>query len=350
MTGEPPSIVEQAKRLGLHAEFYNFRRAKTNGTDFFNPALVEREDGLWLVARRSIAMDSFEFGKNDLMAFKLDANHLPQYGVPIQPPKLAEGEHFEDPRAFWHNSSWWISACNFVIYGNGGWSGAHQVLLEVDHNWIVTKRRDPVYGLNGTSVLKQKGNEKNWTWFSHENELHSIYMTQPHEVVRWDDTFRPIGDYHDNAWHPGWQFGQARGGSAPVRLGNEYFSFFHSSMDWRPSKRRYYMGAYAFEATPPFKITRVTPEPILVGSIDDPWWDGKPLVVFPCSAIESLKQACPPGTARWADRVWTVSLGINDLASARIEIPHSRLLEMLSSEISPIEPASGPSSAQIIYA
>jgi predicted GH43/DUF377 family glycosyl hydrolase len=114
-------------------------------------------------------------------------------------------------------------------------------------------------------------------------------------------------------------------------------------MDWMSRKRRYYMGAYAFEAQPPFRVTRVTPEPILVGSIDDPWWEGKPLVVFPCAAL--LSHGLNPDYF-----IWTVSLGVNDLASARIEIPHFRLLQLLSSEVTAIQPESGPSPEQVIYA
>jgi predicted GH43/DUF377 family glycosyl hydrolase len=155
--------------------------------------------------------------------------------------------------------------------------------------------------------------------------LHLVYWTFPHTIVRWDEALRPSEEYITQVWHTGWRHGEPRGGTAPVKVGDEFISFFHSSMPWRPPKRRYYMGAYAFQAEPPFTVTAVTPEPLLAGSLDDPWGEGKPLVVFPCAALHE-------------DREWTISLGVNDLVSARAVIPHHLLMRRLSREVKKIMP------------
>lgn len=345
-----PSIAAQAKAKGFTVDFYDFRKAKVDGIDFFNPAIVRRDDGLWLVTRRSEIRPGLKYGFNELMAFACDANHLPQYGKPVTIERMAGGEHFEDPRAFFHKGRWWLSACNFIIFpGNRTWTGAHQIVLEIDDEWKATRRRDPVYGKNSDNLFEQKGDEKNWLWFSHENELYLIYTTWPHLIVHWNDLFLPVEEYRTNVWSPFWNWGEPRGGSAPILVGDEYVSFFHSSTPWQDGKRQYHMGAYAFEARPPFRVTRVTPEPLLSGSLDDPWAEGKPLVVFPCAALYEKND--PHGyQGRSLHGEWTVSLGVNDLVSARATIPDWLLQERLSSEVTRIEEQKKRlSEAEIVY-
>lgn len=324
---DAPSILVQAERSGFSCAFYEFRKAKTPGVDYFNSALVRRHDGLWLITRRSEFLADFAFGQNELMAFHLDEEHLPLYGKQVKCDKVSAREHFEDPRAVWHAGKYWLSACNFVVYAREGtWTGAHQVLLEINEAWQTERRHDPIYGKNGASVFDQKGDEKNWIWFSHDGELHLIYMTQPHMVVRWDEAMRPVEEYETHFWHPDWKHGLPRGGTNPVRVGNQYVAFFHSSTEWRNGKRRYHMGAYTFEARPPFRVTSVTPKPLLSGSIDDPWAEGKPLCVFPCAALHEFG-------------VWTVSLGVNDLTSARATLTDAVLMARLSREVAEISVA-----------
>jgi hypothetical protein len=108
-------------------------------------------------------------------------------------------------------------------------------------------------------------------------------------------------------------FGDLRGGTAPVKVGDYYFTFPHSSLPWKGRYRRYYAGCIAFDATPPFQPRLVTPEPILRGSQNDPWEQKKPVVIFPCGAI-------------YRDGKWLISAGVNDLKSAWIEIDHESLL------------------------
>jgi predicted GH43/DUF377 family glycosyl hydrolase len=338
MTEDVPSIVEQAKQGGFNAAFYDFRKAKTPGLDYFNPALLRRTDGLWLVTRRSEFLASFQFGQNDLMTFHLDDDHLPLYGKSILVPRFSDREHFEDPRAFYHAGGLWLSACNFVVFPDRvSWTGAHQILLEINEYWQTERRHDPPYGKNGTSVFEQRGDEKNWLWFSHEEELHLIYLTLPHTVVRWDTSLRPVQEFVTDHWHPAWKWGEPRGGTAPIRVGDEFISFFHSSTPWRPPKRRYHMGAYAFAASPPYQVTAVTPRPLLSGSLDDPWGEGKPLVVFPCAALREKGN-------------WTVSLGVNDLVSARVTISEKLLNSRLSREVKKITPEKPRlSSTELIY-
>ena len=137
-------------------------------------------------------------------------------------------------------------------------------------------------------------------------------------MVRFDARLDVKETYVTHESSQDWIFGEPRGGTPPVLIGSEYWSFFHSSLPWagKGKLRHYHMGVYAFEAKPPFRITRMTSRPILSGSHRDVLAEKKPLVVFPCGAI--IK-----------DGEWTVSLGVNDLASAWIEIPHEQLLKLV---------------------
>ena len=322
-----PSITQQTK---WRCEFFQFGKAQPKDAAFFNCGLVERPDGLWLIVRRSRNERNVRIGFNDLMAFRLDENKVPQYGLAMKFQHFFDREHFEDPRAIYHNGVTYISSCNFVVLNNGrGWTGAHQVLnvfrqMESKGIWQVTQRIDPVYGFNGAALGKDTGAEKNWLWFFHQDQLHMVYQFSPHIVCR----FSPNGvfeqEHKTDDPRIKWDYGIIRGGTPPVLLesGDEYLSFFHSSLPDDKWRRRYYMGAYTFESRPPFKITRMTTAPLLAGSPHDPISKDKPIVVFPCGS-------------RLKNGTWLVTMGVNDICSAWIEIPHADLEPLLAEIYTP---------------
>lgn len=326
-----PSILQQTL---WPCRFFNFGKLQSASVCYFNPGLVERPDGLWLIARRSRNERGVRIGYNDIIAFMLDANMTPTHAVQTKFFKFFDREHFEDPRAIYHNGNTYISACNFVVLNNGkGWTGAHQVLnvipgLNSRNTWASNQRLDPVYGFNGPAIGKDTGAEKNWLWFFHQNQLHLVYQTVPHIVSRFSLQGRFEQEYKTEPAAPlVWPYGTIRGGTPPVLTarGDEYLSFFHSSLPDDLYRRRYYMGAYTFESQPPFQIRRCTMEPLLAGSQQDIYFPPKPLVVFPCGS-------------RLKDGKWLVTMGVNDLASAWIEIPHEELESRLIDPLNPPKP------------
>lgn len=76
------------------------------------------------------------------------------------------------------------------------------------------------------------------------------------------------------------------------------------------------MGAYAFESKPPFRITKITLEPLLSGSRYDGGMPDKPPCVF-----------C--GAAIYRDNRWLVTFGVNDIKCGYAYIPHKELLERM---------------------
>lgn len=332
---EVPSIREQTPfRLG----FFDFGKAAWGQyrMRFFNPSVTLRDGREVMVVRRSEDIPNHRFGMNSLWAFDLDANHIPVLGKMIQ-FRGYKNQHYEDPRVIQiPGDRYLLSYTTFVmnVTGQGpnalaSWYGAHQQCSLLNRDFGVIGTFDPVYGVNRGSVLTnlvgadgRPGLEKNWLWFGHDGALHTVYMTYPeHEVLRWEHGYeKPVNVWKTKShvdWL--WTYGQARGGTPPIRIGNLYWSFFHSSTPWTKDKRRYHMGAYAFSAKPPFRIRYWTQEPILTGSLKDPWEPGQPAVVFPCGSL-------------LRDGVWFVTLGVNDMVSAWIEIPHVEL-EKLVKEI-----------------
>lgn len=308
---ETPSIVHQTP---WPCGIFNFGRASAPGTDYFNCGLVPRPDGLWLIPRRSRWRKDLMFGMNDLMAFHLDPELQPTHGHEIRMDRRFEGEHFEDPRAVLHGSQLFVSCCTFIVV-NKSWTGAHQIIAQVDGDWKNVRRYDPLYGHNGGNTGLNSGSEKNWVWFWHENQPHLRYSARPSIVVRFSEDFKPVGEHITQPDLSGWVWGEVRGGTPPIRVGDEYWTFFHSSTPWTTKFRQYHMGAYAFEARPPFRLTRISTRPIISGSPNDRWAQGKPIVVFPCGAFLENNR-------------WLVTLGLNDLDCAWINIPHDELLPL----------------------
>ena len=301
---DPPSITKQTEwPVRVLTEL-------PKDAEYFNPGLVDIPSGRWLVARKSRHM-------NSLVAFKVKDDQIVSKGIPIDIAKRQQDEHFEDPRVFYHAGRMWLSCCNFMW--GPVWTGAHQILCEIGNDWKMIRRYDVVYGGNGNHVAGNRRWEKNWLWFFHDGIPHLIYTILPHIVVEFDAKLNGVKQYVTDAGKKiSWPWGEPRGGTPPVLIGDEWWTFFHSSTDWKEMcSRRYHMGCYTFEARPPFALKRYTQMPLLSGSQYDRFAHPKPAVVFPCGAL--LKEGR-----------WQISLGVNDLDCALMEIPHSELEKLMT--------------------
>jgi predicted GH43/DUF377 family glycosyl hydrolase len=314
-----PTLAVQAEALGFKAGIFNFGMAEQKNIHYFNSAVVKRPDGEWLIVRRAVIADNNPFGMNDLWAFKLDQNRVPAHGFRVNTEKRFLDEHKEDCRAVYHNGLTWIVCCNFCyrFYNQKtNWTGAHQMIVAVDDKWTVVKRFDPVYGGNGPDLSQCKHSEKNWIVFFNNNRLHVDYGINPHVVLEIGNNGDVAKEYSTQADLSVWKYGTPRGGTNPVLIGNEYFTFFHSSTNWRTRKpaRQYHMGAIAFEHKPPFRITRISKSPLLSGNPDDEWVCSKPMCVFPCGLVFDGKNHFITG-------------GSNDLQTFWTEISHEQLVQ-----------------------
>lgn len=287
-----------------------FNLTLTESICHFNCGLVrDGNNALWLLARKWDRSNSPAW-HSSMNAYKLDDNLNPVVHVELQSHKRDYSEQHEDPRVIWHNGQFWVSYCSWT---RSGPYSAKQVFASFDSSWTFQRTIRPQYGKN---LLTDTGIEKNWIWFNHDGAWYFVYQFYPHIVVRMGNEM-PVNEFKTDQ-KPKWDYGEIRGGTPPVRVGDEYISFFHSSLPWKNRQKRYYAGAYAFEAKAPFRITRMTSEPLLAGSDKDSRTLGGPPVIFPCGALLEKDK-------------WLVSFGVNDETCGWIKIPTKDLEKRLCS-------------------
>jgi predicted GH43/DUF377 family glycosyl hydrolase len=111
--------------------------------------------------------------------------------------------------------------------------------------------------------------QKNWVPFEWNREILLGYTLHPHEILLPNlESGESVVSYTSHS-QPKWRFGHLRGGTPAQLVDGEYLAFFHSSINLSSSASRgryvlhYFMGAYTFSSEPPFKITKMTPVPIM---------------------------------------------------------------------------------------
>lgn len=302
---EVPGFQEQTKW-----ESGQFNLTLSNTVCHFNPGLVrDGNNTLWLIARRWDRTNSPAW-HSSMQAYRLDDNLNPIGQVELKSHRRDHSEQHEDPRVIWNNGAFWVSYCSWTRYGQ---YSAKQIFASFDSSWTFQRTIHPRYGKN---LLTDNGIEKNWIWFNYDWSWYFVYSFSPHIVVRVGNEL-PIAEYKSEN-KPKWDYGEIRGGTPPVRVGEEYISFFHSSLPWKNRQKRYYMGAYAFESKPPFRVTRMTTEPLLAGSDKDSRTLGGPPCIFPCGAVLEKEK-------------WLVSFGVNDETCGWLKIPQRDLEKLLCS-------------------
>lgn len=141
----------------------------------------------------------------------------------------------------------------------------------------------------------QELREKNWTPFDYQGNLLLAYSLAPHTILQPQKEHFACNTICSTPTSNSWNWGTLRGGTQASLEGDKYLAFFHSSIDMESAHSEgrqmwhYFMGAYLFSASPPFKIQKMSSEPIIgrqfySGRSYKPYW--KPVkVVFPCGFI-----------------------------------------------------------------
>ena len=123
--------------------------------------------------------------------------------------------------------------------------------------------------------------EKNWVPFtrieaSGEEKIYFGYGINPHKIMGMQDPKsnqmdHPIFQHTASLQKMPWKekkWGVLRGGT-PARLVNgQYLAFFHT-LFYEAKRPWYAMGAYTFEANPPYRVTAISAAPILFKGIYD---------------------------------------------------------------------------------
>jgi predicted GH43/DUF377 family glycosyl hydrolase len=195
----------------------------------------------------------------------------------------------------------------------------HQWLAELDENFETVR----------AWRSQQVRTEKNWQFFIHDDELYCVYTMRPYVVCKLElhenREIRIVEQYKTPFAHM-WKWGQPRGGSLPIRVGDRYAAFFHSHTIadvGDPKKIRiYHAGYYEFEAKPPFRPLVFSSKPVLSADVDDlPRSFNRHSVVFPCGAILNTS------SSDLKENGWVVSYGYND-KECRIAVVDPEELEV----------------------
>lgn len=141
---------------------------------------------------------------------------------------------------------------------------------------------------------RQNKHEKNWVPFEYNGNLLLSQSINPHHVLSLASEPYACDTFALSCGSFQWEWGELRGGTPALKDGDEYLAFFHSSRDvhtiqaYGKKISHYVMGAYTFKGTPPFNLTRISPEPIVAQTFyEEPHYKTwKPLrAVFPAGFV-----------------------------------------------------------------
>lgn len=271
----------------------------------WNPGMIRYKGRLWMCYRYHLGREHASRCATALVPLDKKTFQPTAPSQHLNLPAVVGDEHFEDARLFFFKGEPHISYNVMSGYQPGkdySCSIRYARLKLSGNRWLVEQTFWPTYGQNNGYAK-----EKNWCFFDYNGELYCVYKdTGKHTVIKLEGE-KVIDAYETPA--PMWPWGTVRGGSPPVPFGEgKFLCIFHSSVptEEAPHYVRYFGAAYVMEAKPPFKITLISPKPILSGSEadghgPDPRYSAgwKPFVPFPCGCV-------PDGDD------YLLSFGVND--------------------------------------
>lgn len=223
-----------------------------------------------------------------------------------------ENVSLEDPRLFVYKGQLqlWAVAGRFYPLP----TSIRQVILTLDSNFEVINQIYPPYGRNS-----DLGYEKNWCPIIGTTMF--VYKTDKEHIVI---------DFESSIVHKSrglsWPYGEFHGGTQVVAIEDRYLMILHSRLDIPEniavhsglSALQYFVGAYTFENSPPYRILEYTKEPLFSGSFKDVVVSGSPASIFVSGAM------IPDG----GENLY-LTLHINDCQSVLAQIPVNYILKRL---------------------
>lgn len=214
----------------------------------------------------------------------------------------------EDPRLFIYNGNLHIGFIGVEV--GRGQTRTHQMyaaLGEGENGWRVGEVFAPHYH------DRQHPKEKNWVFFEWQGLLLAVYRCGRKHVILNIDGDKAGWLCETESPFP-WIAGEPRGGASPVLLGEEYYHWFHGT---HYGDTPFYTGGlYTFEAKLPFRVKRLSRNPLLLPGDKPDGFNKK--VVFPCGAVVN-------------DMKWLVSYGHMDGECRIAEFDLRRIEEELVS-------------------
>ena len=255
--GEDSDLVVEVKNVDIR-----------NVTAPYNPSLIRSSSGYDLFFRYDV------ISPNSYAPFysRIGAVHLNdrfEQGDEEFQRIFVNSEYAEDPRALL------IDNQLYLIYN----------VLDLDNlncrSMCVASLDRNSFDMNYSTVLDMNLRmvEKNWSPFEYigadqKTHFYIEYQISPHKLLELSNPqvneIRNLTVPREASciylpWINKW--GEVHGGTPPQKIDDEYLAFFHSSFTDDNGMVWYVMGAYTFEAQPPFSITGMSSYPILFRGI-----------------------------------------------------------------------------------
>jgi predicted GH43/DUF377 family glycosyl hydrolase len=295
-------IVDTHKAVTHQVESYPLN-ITTLSAFAYNPSISRANGKLWM---------TYRFHVMGSIATKLGIAEIEPHGNVTRSATLdIAGHSVEDAKFFSWKGQRWLSWVESDFAGQAKPKCVVKIGRLTD-DWKVTDIEQPNFRKNDWS-----GMEKNWVWFESDQKLYAVYTTTgTHEVLEIHN------DTHHESEGVRWAWGDFKGDIIVGEHEGKLLRFFHSTLDADdpPDIRRYYVGALLMDPKPPFRISKVSREPLLAGSIADDFvpqqrekiHHHKAKVVFPGGAIK-LQDS------------WLLSVGVNDSACKLVKITDLKL-------------------------
>lgn len=266
----------------------------------FNASLLEDGDGYLIACRNGWAGSQILLGRLDAQL------------QPVGTMKALNLWHrdasigAEDPRLFRYRGK--LHVAFIGVAADVRPLHTNQLYAQLGERWNVEEIFHPQYA-------DRTAWEKNWACYEHDGDLLAVYSIDPHRIIRIDGNRTEL--VHETPTPKCWQGGTPRGGGPPVRVGSEYWHFFHARLgnQWSPT---YNMGLACFQAEPPFRLTRMTPWPILMADRKTKPEAQYAPVWFVCGSVRR-------------ERDWLLSAGVHDRWVELRVIDHADLEKALVS-------------------
>ncbi len=291
------SVIEEIKEVGIR------------GFKIFNPGVIDLKDR-YLVVYRERAFSFFEYIINAIFHSKyenrkniLKITEIDQNFQEICPSKQLlprKGDFLKkvsDPRLFHHNREIYLIFCDNsnpkkIKMRNVG-SQMLCKLVKKDSSWEIENLVElcfPGAFEFYEKKLVMEHIEKNWTPFSIDGKLYTVYLSEPENVILEIDETTGICTLACRSKNTLMdKFSPVRGGSPPIfdeKL-NEFISIFHVAY---PGTRRYtskmspvyIAGGYCFKKDKPFEIVKKSRGPFYEKDL----YNTRKKIVFPTAFIK----------------------------------------------------------------
>lgn len=307
----PSAGMKEITLLGMKgvSSYFDSSGTKIVPELFFNGSICRHKEKNYFAARADQRIHGEWWTRIRIAACLLDEDYNPIAGTErfLYLRSDAGPFHVEDPRLISDGNTLYVSyTCGEKMY-----------LSSVDDTLSECGEANKVTEISIRRVGRKR--DKNFVPFVHGERIFHSYSDNPRIVIE-DDCLT----IHVPCQSAEWQYGHIRGGTPAIPFNSgTLISFFHSSMTFdsessTPGQRLYFAGAYEFNNRPPFKIIRITNEPIIVAPV---CYSGlerptSSYVIFPVGIIDEGQS-------------YAVSAGINDVTTGVFRITKHLLNKLL---------------------